>query len=220
VRGRFHAPATLLPGKSPLYWLDRRLGGLRVGLDAVEKKEVLSCRESNQGFPARSPSQYRLSYPDSGCALFWAKWIQSTSSYFISIRPILILNFNLLLFLPSKLFTLNFQTEILHAFLPFSLRNTCPTQYIFLGSIILIVFSGVCKWSLLRNFLRHPATSLLLGPNIVILCTLFSNNMNLCLSLRVKAVWRIDETAANKWPTNKSVIYVKAQSQNEHQLVT
>jgi hypothetical protein len=39
--------------------------GPRVGLDAVEKRKILQCRESNPGHPACSPSLYRLSYPDS-----------------------------------------------------------------------------------------------------------------------------------------------------------
>jgi hypothetical protein len=38
--------------------------GLRVGLDAVEKRRILHCRGSNSGRPARSPSLYRLSYPN------------------------------------------------------------------------------------------------------------------------------------------------------------
>jgi hypothetical protein len=39
--------------------------GPRVGLDAVENRKILHCREANPGHPARSPSLYRLSYPDS-----------------------------------------------------------------------------------------------------------------------------------------------------------
>jgi hypothetical protein len=41
VSGQLLAPATLPPGKSPRYPLDRRLGGPRTGLDAVEKSKVL-----------------------------------------------------------------------------------------------------------------------------------------------------------------------------------
>jgi hypothetical protein len=37
--------------------------GPRVGLDDVEKRKIVHCRESNPGRPARSPSLYRLSYP-------------------------------------------------------------------------------------------------------------------------------------------------------------
>jgi hypothetical protein len=39
--------------------------GLRAGLDAVDKRKIFPYCESNPGRPARSPSLYRLSYPDS-----------------------------------------------------------------------------------------------------------------------------------------------------------
>jgi hypothetical protein len=39
--------------------------GPRVRLDAVEKRKIFHCRESNPGPPAHSPSLYRLIYPDS-----------------------------------------------------------------------------------------------------------------------------------------------------------
>jgi hypothetical protein len=39
--------------------------GLRIGLYAEEKRKILHCRDSNPSRPARSPSLYRLSYPDS-----------------------------------------------------------------------------------------------------------------------------------------------------------
>jgi hypothetical protein len=57
VSGQLHAPVALLRRKSPRYAFDR--------LDAVEKVKILHCRESNPGCPARSPSLYRLSYPNS-----------------------------------------------------------------------------------------------------------------------------------------------------------
>jgi hypothetical protein len=37
----------------------------KAGLDAVEKRKSLACRESNPVPAIRSPSLYRLSYPDS-----------------------------------------------------------------------------------------------------------------------------------------------------------
>jgi hypothetical protein len=37
----------------------------RAGLDAVEKRKILHCRESNPGRPARTPSLSPLRYPDS-----------------------------------------------------------------------------------------------------------------------------------------------------------
>jgi hypothetical protein len=39
--------------------------GVRAGVDEVEKRKILHCRESNPDRPAYSPSLYRLSYPDS-----------------------------------------------------------------------------------------------------------------------------------------------------------
>jgi hypothetical protein len=39
--------------------------GLRVGLDAVEKKKILHCWKSNLGRPAHGLLRYRLSYPNS-----------------------------------------------------------------------------------------------------------------------------------------------------------
>jgi hypothetical protein len=39
--------------------------GPRVGLDAVEKRKILHCRESNPGCSSRSPLLYRLNYPHS-----------------------------------------------------------------------------------------------------------------------------------------------------------
>jgi len=42
VSGQLNAPAALLPEKEPRYPLDRRLGGPRVGLDAVVKRKIPS----------------------------------------------------------------------------------------------------------------------------------------------------------------------------------
>jgi hypothetical protein len=42
---------------------------LRVGLDNVEKRKVLHCRESIPASPAHSPSLYQLSYPDSSVSM-------------------------------------------------------------------------------------------------------------------------------------------------------
>jgi hypothetical protein len=41
VSGQFHAPAALPPGKE-------RLGGPSVGLDAVDSRKILHCRELNR----------------------------------------------------------------------------------------------------------------------------------------------------------------------------
>jgi hypothetical protein len=42
VSSQIHAPVALTPGKVPLYQVDRRLGGLRVGLEAGKKEKTLS----------------------------------------------------------------------------------------------------------------------------------------------------------------------------------
>jgi hypothetical protein len=53
--GQFHAPAASPPGKRPRYPFDRRLGGPRVDLDAVAKRNNLCFnQESKPGRPARS----------------------------------------------------------------------------------------------------------------------------------------------------------------------
>jgi hypothetical protein len=59
VSGQPHDPAALPPSS---HWVGRWVGH-RVGLDAVETRQILPCRESNSGRPARSPSLYRLMYP-------------------------------------------------------------------------------------------------------------------------------------------------------------
>jgi hypothetical protein len=54
------------PGeKVPVFQWIGRWAGLRFGLHAVENREILPCRESNPYLPTRSPSLYRLLYPDS-----------------------------------------------------------------------------------------------------------------------------------------------------------
>jgi hypothetical protein len=40
-------------GNRPRYQLDRRLGGPKAGLEAVENRKILQSRESNLGHPAR-----------------------------------------------------------------------------------------------------------------------------------------------------------------------
>jgi hypothetical protein len=56
----FTTPAALSPRKeTPVL-----IGYEWVGLDAVETRKILHCRESDTGLPARIPSIYQLSYPD------------------------------------------------------------------------------------------------------------------------------------------------------------
>jgi hypothetical protein len=50
-------PGRFIPGEiaRSTYWIGSWVGP-RVGLDAVEKRQILYCRESNPGRPARSSS--------------------------------------------------------------------------------------------------------------------------------------------------------------------
>jgi hypothetical protein len=54
VIGQLHDPDALPLGKEPrsTHWI-RGWVGPRVGLDAVEKRKILHCRESNPGRPTR-----------------------------------------------------------------------------------------------------------------------------------------------------------------------
>jgi hypothetical protein len=69
TRWRWGLNLTPLPfylwGKSPGTHCIGGWVGPRSGLNAVEKRRILYCRESNSSCPASSPSLYRLSYPDS-----------------------------------------------------------------------------------------------------------------------------------------------------------
>jgi hypothetical protein len=60
-------PGRLTPGERSLatHWIGGWVGP-RAGLDAVEKRKFLVCRELNPGRPARSLSLCRLSYLNSG----------------------------------------------------------------------------------------------------------------------------------------------------------
>jgi hypothetical protein len=63
---RFTSLAALPPTEGALdaQWLEGWVG-LRADPDTVEKRQILHCRKSNPDRPARNPSLYRLSYPDS-----------------------------------------------------------------------------------------------------------------------------------------------------------
>jgi hypothetical protein len=119
--------------------------------------------------------------------LYWARWIQSTPSHFISLRSNIILPSLPRLILPSRLCPLDFSTKISYDFLISPMRATCHTHFILLYWITLIIFGVAYKlWSCsLCSFLQPPATSSLLGPN-VFLSTLSSYTHNPYSSLSVR----------------------------------
>jgi len=119
-------------------------------------------------------------------SLFWARWIQSTTSHPVFLRLTLILSSHLRLGLLSGLLPSGLPTKIFHAFLISSKRAACPAHHILLDLIILIIISkAYSSWSSsLCSLLRLPSTSSPLGPNIL-LGTLFANTLNLCSSLSV-----------------------------------
>jgi hypothetical protein len=96
------------------------------------------------------------------------------------------ITFHLCRCLSSGLFTSCFPTKILYAFLISLMHTTCPAHLILFHLTIQIIFSEAYKlWSsLLRSLLQLPATSSLLGPN-VLLSTLFTDTLNLSSSLSV-----------------------------------
>jgi hypothetical protein len=93
------------------------------------------------------------------------------------------------LVLPSGLFPSAFTIRILYAFIIAPVRATCCDNLILLDLIILIngVFGEEHKlWSSsLCSFLHLSVTSSLLGQNIL-LSILFSNTLNLCVSVNVR----------------------------------
>jgi hypothetical protein len=102
----------------------------------------------------------------------------------ISLRSILILSFNLRLYLPSALYSSDFPTKIFYAFRIFPMRTTYPANLMLLDLITLIIFGEAFKlWSsslcsLLQYFLHLRSTYSPQHPGLNTLC--------LCSSLSVR----------------------------------
>jgi len=120
-------------------------------------------------------------------SLSWARWIQSTLSYQISLTSMPILSCHPLLGLLSSLFTSGFRTKILFTLLNPPMRATCTANLVLIDLVTRILFGEAYKlWSSsVCGFMQPPATSTLLRLNIL-LSTLFSNTLSLCSSQSVR----------------------------------
>jgi hypothetical protein len=119
-------------------------------------------------------------------SLCLARWIHSTHYHTTYLRSSLISS-HLHSGPPCGLFPSEFPTKILYTFIISSMRATWPSHLTLLDFVTVIIFREIYKlWSsLFCNVLQPPATSSLLGQNIL-LSTLFSDTLNLCSSLSVR----------------------------------
>ena len=90
------------------------------------------------------------------------------------LSSILILSSNLRLYLPSSLFPVCFPTNVLYAFIFSPMRAACPTPFIFLDLLTLLIFvekykSGSLSIYSTPSFLLCPVVMSLLGSNNSIL---------------------------------------------------
>jgi len=88
-------------------------------------------------------------------SLLWDRWIQSKISHTITLRSILILSFHQCLGLLSDLFLSSLPTKILYAYLISPIYAACPTNFILLDLIILIIFGKVHK--LMKLLIMHSS---------------------------------------------------------------
>jgi len=100
-------------------------------------------------------------------SLSWARCIQSTS---FCQNFIVILSSYLLLGLPTSLFLSGSPTKILYALIVCTLHATCLAHLVLFDLITLIIYVEAYKLrsSSLCSLLQPPATSSLLGPDILL----------------------------------------------------
>ena len=127
-------------------------------------------------------------------SLSWARSIRSILPHPTSWRSILILSSHLRWGLLSGLFPSGFPTKTLHKYLLYPYVLHAPTHLIILDLITrkILVDNYISLCSSLCSFLPSPATSSLLGPNIL-LNALFSNTLSLRPGPRLSA-WTVCNT--------------------------
>ena len=135
-------------------------------------------------------------------SLSWTNPIQSIYPHPNSWRSILILSTHLRLGLPSGLFPSDLPSKTLYTPLSSPISATCPAHFTFLDFITRTILGEEYKSfsSSLCNLPHSPATSSLLGPNIL-LNTMFSNTFSFLSSRNVN-----DQVSHPYKPTGEIIV--------------